>query len=698
MNDALPGHQTLSGDMLLRAETLIIDAPERPALGRAVGRSRRVSAMAGSWGRRLPLAVVICVIAGAAAPASAERFPMPDDARAVNVRDFGAKGDGVADDTAPLRAAISHALTNSPRYGAPRVIYLPDGTYRVSDTLESRVLPGTQENEKWNRWRAGMYLLGESQEGVVIKLTDETPDFGDASQPRAIIRTGSEAENPREHAIGAGNRAFRHYICNMTVDAGKGNPGAVGIDYVVSNRGAIRDVTIVAAEDSGHTGLAMERAWPGPALIKGLTIEGFGRGVAVRHFQYGMTFEDLMLSGQRGVGIHNKNNALYLLNLKSDNRVPAVVSKGNGGFVLLINSRLSGGASDAAAVRYEGTMLARNLEVDGYGLAIDDLRSEHRPNGEPGHDVPAESAPIELYISDAITPGGATPKTLNLPIKPTPSYELPPLDRWANVLDYGATVTPDWSDIASQQDDDATGIQAAIDSGKPVVYLPNGMYFLKRSIVIRGNVRILLGMAAAVRSAKGARVDPLIRFDDTDGLGTIIEHIRLIGGGIEHNSPDALTFRHGGTDGGYRNTAQGTGDLFMEDVIVRPRLDILHPQNVWLRQFNAEWMQGPWITNRGGTLWVFGMKTEGKATAVATEAGGRSELLGGLFYREKRWRGPDEAPLFTADANSEFSASFVLNGRVPYPVLFRVDQPDEPLVVEREAIAGGRGPALLVAP
>ena len=47
----------------------------------------------------------------------------------VSVKDFGAKGDGVTDDTAAIQAAINYGRTDSKR------IYVPAGTYIVSSTL-----------------------------------------------------------------------------------------------------------------------------------------------------------------------------------------------------------------------------------------------------------------------------------------------------------------------------------------------------------------------------------------------------------------------------------------------------------------------------------------------------------------------------------------------------------------------------------
>jgi hypothetical protein len=47
----------------------------------------------------------------------------------VNVKDFGAVGNGVADDTAEIQAAVAYALANA------KPVYIPAGTYLVSSTI-----------------------------------------------------------------------------------------------------------------------------------------------------------------------------------------------------------------------------------------------------------------------------------------------------------------------------------------------------------------------------------------------------------------------------------------------------------------------------------------------------------------------------------------------------------------------------------
>ncbi|MBV8536837.1 MAG: hypothetical protein JO128_14660, partial [Alphaproteobacteria bacterium] len=63
----------------------------------------------------------------AAAPAAL------DPANALSVRQFGAIGDGIADDTAALQAALDAAFDASD--GAPGLLVIPPGDYKVTRSL-----------------------------------------------------------------------------------------------------------------------------------------------------------------------------------------------------------------------------------------------------------------------------------------------------------------------------------------------------------------------------------------------------------------------------------------------------------------------------------------------------------------------------------------------------------------------------------
>ena len=88
----------------------------------------------------------------------------------VNVRTFGAVGDGVADDTEALRKAIAEH----------RAIYLPSGQYRVSDTIALR--PDT-------------VLIGLHPSVTRILLMDSTPAFQGVGSPKPLLETPTGGTN-----------------------------------------------------------------------------------------------------------------------------------------------------------------------------------------------------------------------------------------------------------------------------------------------------------------------------------------------------------------------------------------------------------------------------------------------------------------------------------------------------------------------
>lgn len=536
----------------------------------------------------------------------------PPDARIIDVTKYGAKPNDGGDDTKAIQTAIAAALNSRNRYAAPPFIYFPKGTYNISDQLESRVGQGGWSDG----WRAGMILFGESRKNTILRLKNKLPAFADRQNPRAVIKTGSEM-NTQSNASGFGNQAFRHSIYNMTINVGSGNPGAVGIDYLANNRGAIENVIISSSDRQGFAGLLMKRYGPGPALVKKVRIEGFDYGVWSSQPEYSMTFEHLRLSNQNVAGIHNEENILNIRDLVSYNSVPAIEAVKGEGQIALLKSHLTGGTPDRAAIVNQGKLFARDLTSTGYGKVIDDRNDGDR-------DVIGGESTIQVkeYASEKINSLFAgTSSWLNLFVKETPEFHTNDFSQWSNVESYGATPDKD-------TDDDSDAIQAAIDSGKSIIYLPQGEYHVGKTIIVRGNVRKIVGMQSGLIKKQGFSGDPTLRFTGGGGSGTILEHL-YIEGAIEHASSKSLAIRHADIHG-YRNTASGKGDLFIEDVIGRP-YQIHGAQRVWARQLNAEFGGEPLIKNYGGILWILGMKTEGEMTAIET-VGGSTELLGALLY------------------------------------------------------------------
>src|SRR5687767_1552277 len=110
----------------------------------------------------------------------------PDSCGFINVKKYGAKGDGVTDDTLAIIRAIQENIgfTN-----LPRTIYFPPGIYIVSETLFWRLKNVTTDG--WKGWRAYLNLQGSGRDFTTIKIKDNTPGFGDPTNPKAVIYTGS---------------------------------------------------------------------------------------------------------------------------------------------------------------------------------------------------------------------------------------------------------------------------------------------------------------------------------------------------------------------------------------------------------------------------------------------------------------------------------------------------------------------------
>lgn len=442
-----------------------------------------------------------------ATSAHAQSITFPASSGVLNVRDakYGARGDGKTDDTAAIQKALTEALSTH------RVIYLPDGTYLVSDTLKWQ--NAADAGNKVQGWGPFLQLQGQSRARTIIRLRDSAAGFGDEDAPKAVIQTGSSgAHGGKTYRNGEGNEAFENHLRDFSVQTGSGNAGAIGIDFQASNCGAMRHVSISGA---GYAGISLARRDNGPALLKDISVQGFRFGIRTSQEIAHFTLEDIQLRNQTEAGIWMRDSVVAARHISSQSAAPAIQMAGTS-LLALFDSNLKGeGAAAIACQGSEPRLFVRNLATSGYAASV-------RARGESQKPILSEwssDAPVGAGVA-----GGKL--SLGLAIRDTPEwYEADP-SRWA---DAGAP----------SGGDDTAQVQAAFDSGKAFVMFRAGRYRVSQTLVVPPTVRRLQGVGSILQTTK--KLDdgqPLLRLAGGAAANlTIVDRFEL-------GSSDGLLFEH----------------------------------------------------------------------------------------------------------------------------------------------------------
>ena len=578
--------------------------------------------------RAVLFAALLPMVAGAQ-PCTTCRVDFPADAGAINVRSFGATGDGHTDDTKALLAAIaaSGGFTGS-KFWKDRPVFLPDGTYLVSAPLLKKYANGG--------FASGLMLQGESVYGTVIKLADAAPGYDNPARQRAILYTaarlidqGGPYGGGKDYpGRGEGNDAYENFAENMTIDAGTHNPGAIAIDFLANNIGAIRNVVLRAPPGSGAVAIALQRKWPGPALISGVTVEGFTTAIAAAQTEYGVTLQHLHLLNQGGPAIVNAGNVLSLRDVHIAGSPQPLINIGATALVAWHGGDITPGAeSGSDAARNTGTIALRGVAIRGYATIAG---------------APADAAEAGL----ARGPNGRLPApTWRVPVVDPPPMPRDPPSGWARV-------SPDQSDATA-------AIRAAFNSGSATAYFPHGTYFISSAIEIPPTLRRIVGMNSTIRIVP-ERAQPFSRASGMfrvlqPGLPLTIEKLAFdnsdLGNqiAVESGAQRSLLLRDivsAGTTLVSRRPEGGP--LFLEDVCCGD-MEFSGRAPVYASQLDTEGA-GVRIRVNGSPVSILGLKTEGIATVLSASNNAHADIIGGLLYMVQP--SPAPPPAFTLDQAS----------------------------------------------
>lgn len=563
-----------------------------------------------------------------------EGVVFPVDSGVLNVKAFGAKGDGLADDTAAIQAA----------YDNSGMIYFPEGTYLVTDQIKAPPRKGSAA--------ARRVIQGQSRKGTVIKLQDNASGF-DGTKPKSVLVVSWGVA-----------QAFHNAVRDVTIDVGTGNPGAVGLEFFASNQGAVRGVTIQSSDPQrkGSIGLLL-KGDNGPLLVNDLRVVGFDTGIESNANALAV-LKDIELQDQSAVGIAVKNRT-FIHGLTSRNAVTAV--KLEGPPAVLLNATLTAGDAGAAGIEYvKGNALLRDITADGYAAA---LAGPGAPNGTAVEEW--TSAPPVAFV-------GNLTRTLDLPQKEVPEVA------------WGAPET--WRGIAADGNENSVEqIQAVLDSGASTVYFSSGEKITAfGTVTVPPSVQRIIGLEAALRGQKNQNTPGLEIVIEEGSNPLVIEHFDNIYNRLRIFNKSARPLIVRSLHAETIDVTESTADLFIEDVV--GNFLNVKGQSVWAWQYNIEagvniqtgedsdTDPGPRrvtldplpraaIQNAGGNLFLFGMKTEKNRTKVWSTNGAQSECYA---YVMANWA-YNPLPIFISE-DSKFSA-FLNEGvrrDAPYEIVLAV--------------------------
>lgn len=155
----------------------------------------------------------------------------------LDVTTLGADPSGETDSTQALQAAILQARDTD------RVVWLPPGTYRISDRLEAKRDSGR-----------GNIIMGSTVDPsnrATLYLAPNSPGFNNPARPRVMLHFYNEGTVDRESNTPG---QFNQGIVGVNFKVGPGNDGAAALRLQGAEGCTIQDVHIDLTE-GGHTGI-----------------------------------------------------------------------------------------------------------------------------------------------------------------------------------------------------------------------------------------------------------------------------------------------------------------------------------------------------------------------------------------------------------------------------------------------------------
>ncbi|PKS09514.1 hypothetical protein jhhlp_004131 [Lomentospora prolificans] len=418
-----------------------------------------------------------------------------------NVKDFGAVGDGVTDDTEAINKAISSGQRCAPQEckqstTSPAVVYFPSGTYLVSGSIIDYYY--TQ-------------IIGDPTNRPVLKAS---ADFPTDTTLGIIDGNRYGADGLAWIAVNVFFRQIQNLIIDTTAIPASAN--AVGIHWPSSQATALSNVEFRLSSESGtqHVGLLMEEGSGG--LLNDLTFRGGSIGARLGNQQYtarnlqffgcetaisqlwdwGWTYKSLVVEDCKvGVDVvDNSTASLTILDSKFTRVGEAVKTKRDGdntnpkasGSLVLENvsfDKVTAILTGPKGVIIPGDSAGETL-VEGY--ADGHLYDYKGPKVYTGDDIKYFPRPSALLDGDKYYE------------KSKPTYGDVPASNFVSIRDFGAS---------GNGVDDATSalndLFAHVAGTDKVAFIDAGYYVITDTVTIPAGVRVVGEALASILLGTG---------------------------------------------------------------------------------------------------------------------------------------------------------------------------------------------------
>jgi len=632
-----------------------------------------------------------------------------EDKTAVYLSDsqFGAKGDGIADDTAALQKAID-TVSNATHQG---IVFIPQGHYRLTRTLF--VWPGVR-------------LIGYGTQRPEFVLAANTPGFQTGPSYMVFFaggrtgeRRGGGMQRPANApplppvpfpgtvpatvgVVDANPGTFYSAISNVDFAIGEGNAGAVGIRFHIAQHCFLTHMNF-------HIGSGMAALYDIGNEAEDLHFYDGQYGIVTGRPSPGWQFTllDSSFEGQREAAIKEHEAGLALVHDSFKNVPTAIEIEPKYIEELWIeNSRFENISGPAIVISEENSRLT---EINVENALCDHVKvfAQLRESGKT-FSGEGTSYRVATFTHGLIFDSPHAAGTIETRIHAETIASLPPADApairtlpsqtgWANAVDLGAK--------GDGTTDDTAALQHAVDT-QQIVYLPSGRYRLTDTLRLRPDT-VLIGLHPSTTQLDLADSTP-----GFDGVGfpkpmllapqngtTVVMGIGLFTGGVNSRATAAMWMA--GKDslmddvrflGGHgTNNADGTrmnpyNNTHSGDPNPLYRWDAQYP-SLWVRDGGGGTFADIWTpdTFSQAGMYISDTSTEGRVYELSSEHHVRNEVklkraanwkIVALQTEEERGEGPQCLPLAIEDSENitvaEMHAYRVVSSFVPFPETIHV--------------------------